>query len=108
MILPMSALVCLLSLSGATARAELALADPTQPLSYQQARSVKVSYQLNSIFRGDGKTKAIINGQLMAEGQKKGNLELVSVADSSVTIRTPEGVEMLYLHPRVKRAMHGN
>lgn len=95
--------VLLLALSASLLWAETPLPDPTQPLNYQLSRSAKASYQLHSIFRGAGQAKAIINGQLLAAGQKKGNLELVSVAESSVTVRTPDGVQVLYLHPRVKR-----
>lgn len=92
----------LMMLGGAECVADVALSDPTRPLSYAVTTQAK-QYSLTSVFKKTEGSAAIINGRLIAVGQIVDGMQLISVAESSATIRTDSGLRTLTMHRAVKR-----
>ncbi|AFU98059.1 hypothetical protein [Simiduia agarivorans] len=91
-----------LMLAGAESLAETALSDPTRPLNFAASPQVK-QFALTSIFRKPAGSAAIINGRLISVGQTVDGVELISVGESSATIKTDSGIRTLTMHRAVKR-----
>ena len=66
-----------------------ALTDPTRPAQYSPPIK-RVSYQLESILFSEQRRVAVINGQVLAEGEKIGNAKVTSIDATSVNLRTGE------------------
>ena len=82
--------------------AQADLSDPTRPLSYSAGTSAE-TLSLTSIFRRGDRDTAIINGKLLTVGQRAGGIELVSVTESSATVRTADGLRTLTMHRDIRR-----
>lgn len=77
------------------------LSDPTRPLGY--STSIKRQhYTLTSIFNKADSRAAIINGRLVKVGQTVDDFQLVSIAESSATIKTADGLRTLTMHTSVR------
>ncbi|UTA46586.1 MSHA biogenesis protein MshK [Simiduia sp. 21SJ11W-1] len=81
-----------------------ALSDPTQPLHYQPAKPVAEGWQLSSIFISQQRKRAIINGQLVGEGDRVSQARVVRIEPNFVRLQTAKGETLLRLHQQVKRA----
>lgn len=89
-------------LTCAATQAEPVLSDPTRPLHFAASSQAK-HYTLTSIFRKPDGSSAIVNGRLITVGQTVDGMQLVSVAESSATIKTDSGLRTLTMHRAIKR-----
>lgn len=67
----------------------LALEDPTRPSGFQapvEAPKPQASFSLDSIMTGNGKRLAVINGQLVREGQALDDARVLRVAPDRVVL----------------------
>jgi hypothetical protein len=86
-----------------------ALPDPTRPpLEAGLAEGVAVVPSgpvLQSVKIAPGRRMAVISGQLLAEGDKFGELKLIRIAEGDVVLSGPEGRQTLRLFPEVEKHM---
>ena len=62
--------------------------DPTRPLSYQASPTASNgNFHLSSILYSEQRKVAVINQQVLAEGDKLGDIEVMEIQPRSVTIR---------------------
>lgn len=86
------------------------LSDPTRPWTYQapaQHSEPSVSHTpvLSSIMIGPRRRIAVINGEVVREGGRVGNMKVMAIEAGRVRLRGPQGYSTLKLLPaRVKRA----
>lgn len=75
----------------------LALEDPTRPSSYTYTSEENVQYHLSSVFWGEVRKVAIINGQVLTEGDYIGSAKVVEIEKQRV--RIDDGGVMIDLTP---------
>ena len=67
------------------------LNDPTRPLegrgSAAVARPQQAEVRLQSILVSEARRVVVINGQVMAEGDKAGNVEVIAIAEDQVRVK---------------------
>ncbi|HJW26237.1 MAG TPA: hypothetical protein VJ576_15195 [Rhodocyclaceae bacterium] len=103
------ALILLLNLlAGAQAAETAPLADPTRPAGLlagrEGAEGSDGGWRLQSVIMPRGqKPTAIINGQVVALGQKLGEARLVRLSETEAVLQGPKGMERLSLIPDVSK-----
>lgn len=69
------------------ASSALALTDPTRPGQYQPGPA-KIQYRLESILFSQSRRVAVINGKVLAEGEKIGSARVLSIGEDTVRLQT--------------------
>ena len=95
--------VCMAATAAAPAQA---LRDPTRPAIGKgtiAASSEPSGWILQSVLISPVRRYAIINGEVVALGGSVAGAELLSIAPERVTLRTREGLRVVYLFPDVTR-----
>ncbi len=102
-----SSLIVVACLSIASTALAQALRDPTRPpAAGANAVAGKVEQSgwiLQSVLISPVRRYAIINGEVVALGGSIAGAELLSIAAERVTLRTREGLRVVYLFPDVTR-----
>ncbi len=81
---------------------ELVLRDPTMPLGMQESNQpsvASVTLELNAILRGNHRRLALINGQLLRQGEaiKGTDFYILSIKTHSVRVQSNHDTRVLYL-----------
>ena len=98
------------SFGSAVARAEALLVDPTRPPTVSATEGSGASSggaRLQSVLISPARTVAVIDGKTVPLGGRIGGATLVSVSETGVTLRRGEQLEILKLHPNVRRSSAG-
>ena len=102
-----SAVLAVFCAGVASAAVAQALRDPTRPPAAgtnSVAGKIQASgWVLQSVLISPERRYAIINGEVVALGGSISGAELISVAAERVTLRTREGLRVVYLFPDVAR-----
>lgn len=73
---------------------------PSQPgRSTVQTKPVQPAYRLDSIIIASDRRLAVINGRLLAEGERIGSTQVERIETTRVTLRTGKRSEVLTLLP---------
>lgn len=91
---------CVIFLAMPTAHGEI-LRDPTTPLGHVRSAPKTQNLTLQAIYRGSGRREAIVNGNLVKEGETLNGAKIVSIHEKSVTYRRAGTTQMIYLRPTV-------
>lgn len=87
--------VLLLSLSGNA----LALKDPTRPTGHRSVPgAVSQSLTLQSILFANSRRVAVINGRVLAEGEKLGDIRIIAINKTGVVISRGGSTQTLRLN----------
>lgn len=92
--------------SAAHAQAEDVLPDPTRPppeASMAAGPARAAGPVLQSVMIAPGNRSAVIDGQLLKEGELYGDAKLVRITGSEVILSGPEGEQTLKLFPGVEK-----
>lgn len=102
-----SAVLAVFCAGVASAAVAQALRDPTRPpvaAANIVAGKMQVSgWILQSVLISPERRYAIINGEVVALGGSIAGAELISIAAERVTLRTREGLRVVYLFPDVAK-----
>lgn len=80
-----------------------ALTDPTRPAQYQAATQ-RISYSLESILFSHARKVAVINGKVLAEGERIGRATVTSIGKDSVRLQESGRVIRLTLQrPKIRQ-----
>lgn len=77
------------------------LRDPTTPLGHVRTAPKFQRLTLQAIYRGSGRREAIVNGNLVKEGELLNGAKIVSIHEKSVTYRREGTTQTIYLRPNV-------
>lgn len=96
------ALLVILSLS-VLASAGFGFSDPTQPSQYRPAAK-RVSLKLESVLVSDARKVAVINGQVVAEGEMIGGAKVISIGKDNVRLRkSGKTISLTLEHAQIRR-----
>ena len=102
-----SAVLALCCAGVASAAVAQTLRDPTRPPAAGANRVVgkmqASGWILQSVLISPERRYAIINGEVVALGGSIAGADLISIAAERVTLRTREGLRIVYLFPDVAR-----
>ena len=91
----------------ASAAVAQTLRDPTRPpvaaTNIMAGKTRASGWILQSVLISPERRYAIINGEVVALGASIAGAELISIAAERVTLRTREGLRVVYLFPDVSR-----
>lgn len=92
-----------LFLVSVSAKSEMQISDPTRPLDYQViSKTQENQLSLQAIFSGNGgASKAIINGELLSEGQKIESWNVTSITSQEVSLKSGSKSKKLFLRKSV-------
>ena len=102
-----SAVLAVFCAGVASAAIAQALRDPTRPpaagANIVAGKMQAPGWVLQSVLISPERRYAIINGEVVALGGSIAGAELISIAAERVTLRTREGLRVVYLFPDVAR-----
>ena len=102
-----SAVLAVFCVGVASAAVAQALRDPTRPpaagANTVAGKMQATGWILQSVLISPERRYAIINGEVVALGGSIAGAELISIAAERVTLRTREGLRVVYLFPDVAR-----
>ena len=102
-----SAMLAVFCAGVASAAVAQALRDPTRPpaagANIVAGKMQASGWVLQSVLISPERRYAIINGEVVALGGSIAGAELISIAAERVTLRTREGLRVVYLFPDVAR-----
>jgi MSHA biogenesis protein MshK len=94
----------LLLLTSAWPHSAWAYKDPTRPSSYADTAVANNSLRLDSILTSDNRRVAVINGVAVAEGDRMGEVRVVSIEKGVVRVnRNGEILQLELAHPSIRR-----
>lgn len=80
-----------------------AFSDPTQPAQYRAAAK-RVALKLESVLVSSTRKVAVINGQVVAEGETIGGARVVSIAKDKVRLRkSGKTISLTLKHADIRR-----
>lgn len=107
LIRPVTALLVLACVAGASLSAAQTLRDPTRPPAVggkgEASKSEPSGWVLQSVLISPERRYAIINGEIVQIGGSIAGAELIAVAAERVTLRTRQGLRVVRLFPDVAR-----
>ena len=75
-------------------------AQPERPRMAETKKEQRVGLVLSGLVEGEGEAYAVINGLIVAPGERVGNATLEQIANGSVTLRDDDGRQIILRVPR--------
>ena len=75
-------------------------AQPERPRTAETKKVQRTALVLSGLVEGEGESYAVINGLIVAPGERVGNATLEQIANGSVTLRDDDGRQIILRVPR--------